>query len=99
MNGDAASESVVGLALPPALLDELAERVAPRVAELLRDEAKEYAWLDSDQAADHLGIAKGTLHKLTSARRIPFEQDGPGCRLYFKRSELDRWRSGGGVPD
>ena len=36
--------------------------------------------------------AKGSLYKLTAAREIPFHQDGPGCKLWFLRSELDEWR-------
>ncbi|MGH2860788.1 MAG: helix-turn-helix transcriptional regulator [Solirubrobacteraceae bacterium] len=49
-------------------------------------------WLDFDGALEHLGMKRGTLYKLTSARTIPFHQDGPGCKLWFLRSELDDWR-------
>jgi hypothetical protein len=52
-------------------------------------------WLDSKGAAAYLGITINALHKLTAAREIPFEQDGPGCKLWFKRSELDDYRSAG----
>jgi excisionase family DNA binding protein len=86
------------LALSPAILDALAQRIAPRVAELLKDEVGAEQWFNSGQAADYLGMTRNALHKLTSARQIPFEQDGPGCKLYFRRSELDRWRSGGTAP-
>jgi excisionase family DNA binding protein len=65
------------------------------VAELLRDEAGADQWLDSDDAADYLGLSRNALHKLTSGRSIPFAQDQPGGRLSFQRSELDRWRRGG----
>ncbi|MFL5900336.1 MAG: helix-turn-helix domain-containing protein [Solirubrobacterales bacterium] len=85
-------------AFPPPLLDALADRLAPRVAALLQEAADIDQWLDSGQAADYLGMTKNALHKLTSAREVPFEQDGPGCKLHFRRSELDRWRSGGRPP-
>ncbi|HWD68633.1 MAG TPA: hypothetical protein VG293_00470 [Solirubrobacteraceae bacterium] len=52
-------------------------------------------WLDFDGALEHLGMKKGALYKLTSARTIPFHQDGPGCKLWFLRSELDEWRLSG----
>lgn len=87
------------LAFPPELLDALADRLAPRVAALLHEGADADQWFDSAQAADYLGMTKNALHKLTSAREIPFEQEGPGHKLYFRRSKLDRWRTGGRSPD
>lgn len=56
------------------------------------------AWMTAREAAGYLGFASvHPLHKLTAARAIPFEQDGPGCRLFFKRSDLDGWRRTGGA--
>ena len=86
------------LTFPPELLDALADRLAPRVAALLREAADTDGWFDSVRAADYLGMTKNALHKLTSAREIPFEQDAPGHKLYFRRSALDRWRAGGKPP-
>lgn len=54
-------------------------------------------WLDTAAAAAYLGITRNALHKLTSARAIPFEQDGPGCRCYFKACDLDAWRRSSGT--
>ena len=83
-------------------VDALAEAVADRVAELIgtppateRDRT-EPTWLDAHRAADHLGLHVDTVRRLAARREIPFEQDGPGCRLWFKRDELDAWRSRGG---
>jgi excisionase family DNA binding protein len=77
---------------------EIVETIARRVLELTREEQQEPsgAWLDTAGAAEYLGMPKTTLHKLTAARGIPFEQEGPGCKLYFKRSDLDTWRRRGG---
>lgn len=56
------------------------------------------AWMTAREAAAYLGFASvHPLHKLTAERAIPFEQDGPGCRLFFKRSDLDDWRRMGGA--
>ena len=30
--------------------------------------------------------------RMTAERRIPFSQDRPGARCWFRRSDLDRWR-------
>lgn len=67
----------------------LAERLRPylRPVVSLPDE-----WLDSEAAAAYLSLPRSALHKLTAERAIPFAQDGPGCKLYFKRSALDTWR-------
>jgi excisionase family DNA binding protein len=54
-------------------------------------------WLDSHEAADYLGITLNSLYKLTAERAIPFEQDGPGCKVWFRRSALDAWREAGGA--
>jgi hypothetical protein len=56
----------------------------------------EDGWLDAKRAADYVGLSVDALQKLTADRAIPFEQEGPGCKLFFKRSELDSWRVVGG---
>lgn len=77
---------------------EVVETIARRVLELVREEQQEPSdgWLDAAGAARYLGMPKTALHKLTAARVIPFEQEGAGCKLYFKRSDLDTWRRHGG---
>lgn len=84
-----------------SILDEfiaqLADRVAARLAEQTNGSAETTAeWLDSLHAAEYLGVHRDTLRKLAAERSIPSEQDGPGCKLYFRRSDLDAWRQGGG---
>lgn len=92
-------------ALPPtrplpmldALLADLAERVAAAVVRQLkstREDAPE--WLDSRSAAAYLGVHRDTLRKLAAGRTIPTHQDGPGCKLFFRRGDLDEWRRTGG---
>ena len=80
-------------------INELAERVCQRIAEQssATDESLS-EWLDSRHAAEYLGVHRDTLRKLAAERSIPSEQDGPGCKLYFRRSELESWRHGGGRP-
>ncbi len=81
------------------LVDRLAEKVAAVIAERLSaaDERID-EWFDSRNAAEYLGIHRDTLRKLAAERAIPTEQDGPGCKLYFRRSDLDAWRRSGGRP-
>jgi excisionase family DNA binding protein len=81
------------------LVDQLVERVAATVvARLARGDAHGDEWFDSRHAAEYLGVHRDTLRKLAAERSIPSEQAGPGCKLYFRRSDLDVWRHGGGRP-
>ena len=86
--------AVLSIELPENVLDALAERVAARVLERL-DHEQDGRWLDAKQAADYLGLSINALHKLTAARQLPAEQEAPGHKLWFRRSQLDHWRSGG----
>jgi hypothetical protein len=82
------------LALTDDQVAALAEQVAVRLAdsgEPLASDRPEDGWLDTRRAADYLGLSVHALHKLTAARAVPFEQEGPGCRCWFKRSDLDAW--------
>jgi excisionase family DNA binding protein len=79
------------------LLDELACRIAERVASRLAEaQHRVDRWLTTREAADHLGMHADTLRRLAGARAIPSEQDGPGCALHFRLSDLDGWREAGG---
>jgi hypothetical protein len=78
--------------LDEVTLDALADRLAPRLASRLASPPAPDGWMDAKGAAAYLSISLHALHKLTAARSIPFEQDAPGCKLWFKRSELDAWR-------
>jgi len=71
------------------LLDQLAELVAERLAALTQDAD---AWLDTYEAAAYLGVHCDTVRRLAAERTVPSEQKGPGCKLFFRRSDLDAWR-------
>jgi hypothetical protein len=51
-------------------------------------------WLDSTQAADYPALTVNALDKLCAARSVPFAQDKPGGKRYFKAADLDAWRRG-----
>ncbi len=89
--------------LVDALIDQLAKRVAEYLAaggnpSQTSESDGEDQWFDSGHAADYLGIHRDTLRKLAAERAIPSEQDGPNCKLYFRRTDLDAWRRTGGRP-
>ena len=80
------------------LVDRLVERAAAAVVARLENDSADRRdeWFDSAQAADYLGLHRDTLRRLAAARAIPTEQDGRGCKLFFRRSALDEWRRSGG---
>jgi excisionase family DNA binding protein len=71
-------------------LAELALKLAPYLPQPGPAEADR--WMTTREAAEYLGMSVNALHKLTAARKIPFEQDTPGGKCWFLKSELDRWR-------
>ncbi len=76
------------LALPDALVDELVERVAARLA---RPAA--VPWVGVDAVVAHLGCRRQRIYDLVSQRGrrggIPHRKDG--SRLLFRLSEIDAW--------
>jgi len=76
-------------------IEQLAAVLAPKIADRLRAEQEQSQdkWLSTREAALYIGRSVSSLHKLTAAREIPFEQEGPGCKCWFLKSELDNWMS------
>jgi excisionase family DNA binding protein len=72
------------------LAELVADRIAARLAEPQRQRTDE--WMDSRRAAEYLGIGRDSLHRLAAEGSIPTEQAGFGCKLFFRRSDLDAWR-------
>ncbi|HTX13174.1 MAG TPA: helix-turn-helix domain-containing protein [Solirubrobacteraceae bacterium] len=78
------------------VLAHLADLVAERLMACLSapvEEADE--WLDTRKAAEYLGVHRDTIRRLAAERVIPSEQEGAGCKLYFRRKDLDTWRCSG----
>lgn len=87
-----------GSSILEVVIEDLAERVATAVISRLSASENQRApeWLDSRKAAEYLGVHRDTLRKLAAERTIPAHQDGRGCKLFFRRSDLDHWRRSGG---
>jgi excisionase family DNA binding protein len=62
------------------------------VRQVVREElaAHREGWLDSQAAADYLGVSRGQLHNLVSAGRLP-RYGERGRRLRFRRADLDAY--------
>jgi len=86
-----------------ALMDQLFGRIAELIVDGLSERAGVDAdrpaddWMDARAAAEYLRIHRDTLRKLAAERAVPVHQDGPGCKLFFRREELDDWRRSSGA--
>lgn len=74
-------------------LVELARRLGPLLPQPPAPRVDE-DWLTTADTADYLGLSRSQINKLCAAREIPFEQEAPGHRCWFKRDQLDDWRRG-----
>jgi excisionase family DNA binding protein len=94
-----ASSTATGNVIVDELLANLADLVAARVIDrLARHATAADEWLDTRGASEYLGIHRDSLRRLAAEQAIPAEQAGVGCKLFFRRSDLDAWRRGGATP-
>ncbi|HEY2181324.1 MAG TPA: excisionase family DNA-binding protein [Solirubrobacteraceae bacterium] len=77
----------VALELPPAVIEQIAQRAAELVAE--RQSTNGTPWLNTDQAADYIAAPTSRIHDLVQLRKLSPHRDGR--RLLFKRSDLDAY--------
>ena len=52
--------------------------------------------MDSKAAAEYLGVSRRRMHDLVNEGRLPRRSDGPGCKLWFARADLDAYATGKG---
>ena len=84
----------VEIELSEQVLNEIAERVAAILSERTASGPDFPEYLDVKAAAAYLGCTVGRVRKLVERRQVPFVQDGPGCRVYLARRDLDSWMDG-----
>jgi excisionase family DNA binding protein len=48
-------------------------------------------WMDVKTAARYLGVEVGVVRKLYERGKLPHYQDGPGAKVWLRRSELDAY--------
>ena len=75
------------LAVPPELVEHVADLVAARVAELLPDRPEPY--LDVEAAAEFLACKPPRIYDLVERGAVPVHRDGR--RLLFRASELSAY--------
>lgn len=95
------TDTITGSAAAAALVLDAVRAMSPAqlnglraLLDLDRAPAVLDGWMTTAEAAVYLGLTVAALHRLTAARTVPFEQDVPGGKCWFKRSDLDDWRRG-----
>ena len=67
----------------------LADRLRPHMQGRAAGE-----WTSTTDAGIYLGLpSSGSLHKIVRAGAIPYHQDVPNGKLWFRRSDLDAYRA------
>jgi excisionase family DNA binding protein len=75
-----------------AIASHAAEQVIERLANLDTPGEQSWPeWMNAETAARYLDISEERIRKLKDRRKIPHYQEGPGHRIFFRRSELDEW--------
>lgn len=78
------------------IIDECLERAMNKYINSMVLEPKEESdIMDRNEAAQYLKLSNATLYGMTCKRTIPFYKHGH--KLYFKKSELEKWLSQGRV--
>jgi excisionase family DNA binding protein len=84
----------IRFALPPEMLDQIAQRVADILEERQGSQSEPARrWLTVDQAADYLGCKRQRVYDLRSSGRL--SRCGDGRRVLVDRRELDALVEGG----
>ena len=68
------------------------QKVREVVAETLGSKPEEDPWLNSDAAAEYLGVSRQRIHDLVCLGALPRVGE-KGERLFFRRSTLDSYRT------
>jgi hypothetical protein len=89
-NASVAEQRSHAFAVPPELIDAIAERAAEILAERFVDDRVEDRWMGTRDAAAYLGLTTNALHKLTAARQVPFAQDTAGGKSSSSAREAAR---------
>jgi excisionase family DNA binding protein len=70
-------------------LDELAERVAEKLAARTPG-----AWMDATDTARYLNVSRRAVYDYVRRAGLPCHRDdGDRSKMWFRRDEVDRWRS------
>lgn len=91
----------LSIAIPDELIELIAAAVTRRLLPTLHqtDPGETWPeWMAIGTAARYLDVSPHRLRKQVTQRQIPYHQEDKGCRILFRRSDLDDWMSTFYVP-
>lgn len=98
---DERSPSLQGLVCSLMLPEKLVELIAARAAAIVLERGGTGCvwpeWMSVETAARYLDVSEERVRKLKDRGVLPCYQEGPGCRVFFRRSELDEAMQACGV--
>jgi len=80
--------SDLSLPMPDALVEQIVELVMSRLPDLTARQWPE--WMSVETAARYLDVSEERVRKLKDRGALTCYQEGPGCRVFFRRTELDQ---------
>jgi excisionase family DNA binding protein len=77
--------------LPEEALQAIAERVVGmlQACSSTHEDGRWPEWMSVETAARYLDVSPERVRKLQARGQLPYYQEGPGCRVFFHRRELD----------
>jgi excisionase family DNA binding protein len=78
------------LPIPDTVVEVIAEHVARLLAVGTPPPTDPWPeWMSVETAARYLDVSPERIRKLLARGELPYYQAAPGCRILFRRSELD----------
>ena len=85
-------QAAISVRVPPTLIRAVADAILVQLETrgVIARQSPD-RWMTTREAASYVGRSVDAIHKLTAARKVPFSQDGPGGKCWFRKSDLDAW--------
>jgi excisionase family DNA binding protein len=80
-----------GARVPVELDDQALAAIAAAIGHAGVASATPSKSMNAETAANYLDVSIERIRKLKERQEIPFHQEGPGCRVLFTRTDLDKW--------
>jgi excisionase family DNA binding protein len=82
----------LAISVPSDVVQAIAERVAAmlELSSKSADGTRWPEWMSVETAARYLDVSPERVRKLQARGHLPYYQEGPGCRVFFNRRELEQ---------
>ena len=93
-NNTEKEQRAISLQLSGEALAQLIEQISEHVLAKLAENGQQSGWpewMSVETAAAYLDVSAERVRKLQARSEIPYYQEAPNCRVFFRRQELDQW--------